>query len=95
MSPEASSKAEVLRRLRCTEGHLRGIMAMVERGDDCLLVIRQISAVQGALREITDLVWRCHLRHNLGQRLRAAADDAARQADCVAEVTALYQSLLR
>lgn len=97
MSPEASSKAsskaDVLRRLHCAEGQLRGIRAMVERGDHCLLILRQTNAVQGALREVTRLVWRDHLRHDLGQHLCAAAGDPARQAEWVAEVTTLYESL--
>lgn len=44
------SKADLLRRLRCAEGHLRGIAAMIERGADCQSVVHQILAVQAALR---------------------------------------------
>ena len=93
MFPEASSKAEVLRRLHCAEGQLRGIRAMVERGDHCLPILIQANAVQGALREITRLIWRDYLHHHLSQRLCAAARDPVRQAEWVAEVTTLYESL--
>ncbi len=40
-----------IRRLKTAEGHLRGIQRMLEEDAYCIDVIRQIQAVQAALRE--------------------------------------------
>jgi len=50
-----------LRRLRTVEGHLRGIIRMVEQGDNCLDVLRQIKAVEGALNKVSSHVMENHL----------------------------------
>ena len=55
------AKEDVIRRLRCAEGHTRGVTRMVESGADCLAVVRQINAVQGALDKVAQLVLREHL----------------------------------
>ena len=36
-------------RLRCIEGQVRGLQRMVEEGRDCIDVLTQVRAVQGAL----------------------------------------------
>ncbi|MEA5078573.1 MAG: metal-sensitive transcriptional regulator [Anaerolineaceae bacterium] len=50
-----------LDRLRTIEGHIRGIERMVENGDYCIDVIRQIQAVQAALNKVTSTVLDNHL----------------------------------
>ncbi|MEE9216413.1 MAG: metal-sensitive transcriptional regulator [Anaerolineales bacterium] len=55
------AQKDVIRRLRCAEGHTRGVTRMVESGADCLAVVRQINAVQGALAKVAQLVLREHL----------------------------------
>ena len=55
------AQEDVIRRLRCAEGHTRGVTRMVESGADCLAVVRQINAVQGALDKVAQLVLREHL----------------------------------
>ncbi|MBI5350833.1 MAG: metal-sensitive transcriptional regulator, partial [Chloroflexi bacterium] len=40
------SKVNIVRRLHCAEGHLRGVTMMVERDDDCVNIVQQICAVQ-------------------------------------------------
>ena len=46
---EPGARTDVLNRLRRAEGQLRGIQRMVERGEDCLKVAQQFSAVRRAL----------------------------------------------
>jgi len=50
-----------LRRLKTISGHLRGIERMVEEGEYCIDVIRQIQAVQAALNKVSSLILQDHL----------------------------------
>ncbi len=54
-----SNKALV--RLRTIEGHLKGIARMVENGDYCIDIIRQIQAVQSALNKVSSVILEDHL----------------------------------
>ena len=52
---------KVLVRLRTIEGHLKGITRMVENGDYCIDIIRQIQAVQSALNKVSSVILDDHL----------------------------------
>lgn len=52
---------EALRRLKTTEGHLRGIQRMLEEDAYCIDIIRQIQAVQAALNKVTKQILEEHL----------------------------------
>lgn len=47
---QTQSQVEILRRLSSAEGHLKGVIEMVEAGRPCGLVLQQLSAVQSILR---------------------------------------------
>lgn len=87
----SGSKTELLGRLRCAEGHLRGIVAMIEGGADCRSVIHQIGAVQGALREVNRLIVTHHLTACLGELLDNTDLDPAAREHYLAEVVSLYE----
>ena len=57
----AEDRAELLRRLKSIEGHIRGITRMVEEDRPCMAVLQQIRAVQGSLKQIQLLLLRQHL----------------------------------
>ncbi len=42
-----------IRRLKTVEGHLRGVIRMVEEDAYCIDVIRQIQAVEAALNKVS------------------------------------------
>jgi DNA-binding FrmR family transcriptional regulator len=50
-----------LRRLKTIEGHLRGIIRMVEEDAYCIDVIRQIQAVEAALNKVSAQILEGHL----------------------------------
>lgn len=50
-----------LRRLKTVEGHLRGIIRMVEEDAYCIDVIRQIQAVEAALNKVSAQILENHL----------------------------------
>jgi DNA-binding FrmR family transcriptional regulator len=52
---------DTLRRLKTIEGHLRGIIRMVEEDAYCIDVIRQIQAVEGALSKVSTKILEGHL----------------------------------
>lgn len=51
-----------LQRLKTIEGHLRGIIRMVEEDAYCIDVIRQIQAVEGALNKVSTRILEEHLK---------------------------------
>ncbi|GMV33915.1 MAG: transcriptional regulator [Chloroflexi bacterium] len=50
-----------LRRLKTVEGHLRGVIRMVEEDAYCIDVIRQIQAVEAALNKVSAKILEEHL----------------------------------
>lgn len=50
-----------IRRLKTVEGHLRGIIRMVEEDAYCIDVIRQIQAVEAALNKVSSRILEDHL----------------------------------
>lgn len=50
-----------LQRLKTTEGHLRGVIRMLEEDAYCIDVIRQIQAVEAALNKVSGMILDQHL----------------------------------
>jgi DNA-binding FrmR family transcriptional regulator len=50
-----------IRRLKTIEGHLRGVIRMVEEDAYCIDVIRQIQAVDAALNKVNAQILENHL----------------------------------
>jgi CsoR family transcriptional regulator, copper-sensing transcriptional repressor len=50
-----------IRRLKTIEGHLRGVICMVEEDTYCIDVIRQIQAVEAALNKVSAKILEDHL----------------------------------
>lgn len=50
-----------VRRLKTIEGHLRGVIRMLEDDAYCIDVIRQIQAVEAALNKVSGLILDQHL----------------------------------
>ena len=56
-----SDSDTVLRRLKTVEGHLRGVIRMVEEDAYCIDVIRQIQAIEAALNKVSSKILEDHL----------------------------------
>lgn len=74
-------KAANLTRLRRIEGQIRGIHEMVDRDCYCADVLRQLSAVQQALRAVGRELIRNHVRHCATKAIHAGGVDAAAMYD--------------
>jgi len=84
-------RANLVGRLRCAAGHLRGIAAMVEGGADCESLVRQTRAVQAALGRVNCLILKHHLETCVREALSSA--DSATSDKCLSEIASLYQLL--
>ena len=56
------TKADVARRLKKAEGQVAGLLRMVEGGQYCVDVLRQVAAVQGALAQTSRIILGSHLK---------------------------------
>jgi len=56
---EPNPHADIIRRLRCTAGHLNAVIEMAESGQPCEQVLHQLNAVQSALRSTGIKIIRC------------------------------------
>lgn len=50
-----------IRRLKTVEGHLRGVIRMVQEDAYCIDVIRQIQAIESALNKVSTQILEGHL----------------------------------
>ena len=50
-----------IRRLKTVEGHLRGVIRMLEEDAYCIDVIRQIQAIESALNKVSSRILEDHL----------------------------------
>lgn len=77
--------ADIVRRLKSVEGHVRGVQGMVEEGAYCIDVVNQIVAIQRALKKVSGLV--------LDGHLHACVTDAMRGPDAAARERVLRELL--
>lgn len=66
-----STNQILLNQLKTARGHLDGVLRMVERDEYCPDVMKQLSAVQGALERANRLVLRNHLETCVATAMRA------------------------
>lgn len=68
---DPAGKQRILARLRSAEGHVRGVLEMVEKDQYCIDVIRQAKAVQSALEKVNALLLERHLHHCVSRAIRS------------------------
>lgn len=61
MEEEIMEHDSTIRRLKTVEGHLRGVIRMVEEDAYCIDVIRQIQAIEAALGKVSSRILEEHL----------------------------------
>ncbi len=83
-------RQRILARLRSVEGHVRGVIEMVERDAYCIDVLRQTGAVQSALGGVDRLLLERHLHHCVSRALRS--QDAAEKDRVLAELLEVFQA---
>ena len=64
LDPEVRRDASL--RLKSVKGHVEGVLRMLDDPSVyCVDVLKQVSAVQGALRKVSDAVLRAHMRDHV------------------------------
>ena len=79
-----------LKRLKNVEGHVHGVVRMVEEGAYCIDVIRQIQAVQSALNKVSTMILEEHLNSCLTTVVRG--DDPDERERVLHEITAVFDA---
>jgi DNA-binding FrmR family transcriptional regulator len=78
-----------LRRLKTIEGHLRGIIRMVEGDQYCIDVIRQIQAVEAALNKVSTQILENHLSSCVTTAIRGSSPRARERV--LKEITEVFE----
>lgn len=86
----ADTKADIVRRLKSVEGHVRGIERMVEEDAYCVDVVNQILAVQRALKKVSGLVLDQHLHSCVTHAIRGG--DAAAKERVLGELLEVFEA---
>jgi CsoR family transcriptional regulator, copper-sensing transcriptional repressor len=82
-----------LARLKTIEGHVRGIEKMVENGEYCIDVIKQIQAVQAALNKVSTSILDGHLNSCLVTAIRG--DDVKERERVLHEIAEIYDTAMK
>ena len=63
---DPATRQDASRRLKSVRGHVEGVLRMLDDPDVyCVDVLKQVSAVQGALRKVSESVLRSHMRDHV------------------------------
>ncbi len=83
------NQENTLRRLKTVEGHLRGVIRMVEQDEYCIDVIRQIQAVEAALNKVSTQILENHLNSCVTTAIRGS--DAGERERVLKEITEVFE----
>jgi DNA-binding FrmR family transcriptional regulator len=81
---------DALKRLKTVEGHMRGIIRMVEQDAYCIDVIRQIQAVEAALNKVSTGILADHLNSCVITAIKG--DDPAERERVLKEITTVFEA---
>lgn len=87
---EHGNTADVLRRLKSVEGHVRGVQRMVDEGAYCIDVVNQIVAIQRALKKVSGLVLDDHLHACVTDAMQGT--DAGARERVLGELVQVYEA---
>ena len=81
------SHPEIIQRLKRAEGHLRGTIAMIERGRPCLELAQQLHAVEKAVANAKRTLIHDHIDHCLEHAAGGAPAKARHAIEEFREIT--------
>lgn len=71
----AETKQEAIRRLKYAQGHLSGILSMVDQEKYCVDVLKQLFAVRKALEKVETVLLDGHLNTCVVEGIQAGKQD--------------------
>ncbi len=81
---------QTIKRLKTIEGHLGGIIRMVDDDAYCIDIIRQIQAVQSALNKVTTGILENHLNSCVTTAIKG--DDPKERERVLKEITDVFET---
>ena len=91
---DADTKAKALGRLRRIEGQVQGIQRMVEEDKYCVDILLQLSAVQGALTQVSRLLLARHIESCVKEALTSGTkEDRGRKIEELVDVCSRFGRL--
>ena len=87
--PTQATRTQILNRLKSVDGHLRGVIKMVEEDVYCMDVIKQLQAVQGAIGRVNTLLLQDHLQTCVTTAIRG--DEAGERERVIGELLGLFE----
>jgi DNA-binding FrmR family transcriptional regulator len=78
-----------IRRLKTVEGHMRGVIRMVEEDAYCIDVIRQIQAVEAALNKVSAQILEDHLNSCVTTAIKG--NDPKERERVLKEITEVFE----
>lgn len=78
-----------LRRLKIIEGHLRGVIRMVEEDKYCIDIIRQIQAIDSALSKVSTQILQNHLNSCVTDAIQGS--DPKERERVLKEITEVFE----
>jgi len=87
------AKADLKRRLKTIEGHIRGVQRMVDEDAYCIDIIHQARAIQSALDRFNSALLAQHLQSCVTSALRSS-DERERQR-VLEELLSVFDALAR
>ena len=87
--PTPQGRDSVLNRLKSVDGHLRGVIKMVEEDAYCMDVIKQLQAVQSAICRVNALLLQDHLNSCVTTAIRGKVP--AERERVIGELLALFE----
>ena len=79
---------QTMKRLKTIEGHLRGVIRMVDEDAYCIDIIRQIQAIQAALNKVSGGILENHLNSCVTTAIQG--DDAGERQRVLKEITEVF-----
>lgn len=88
---DPETKHRTLARLRRIEGQVQGVQRMVEEEKYCVDVMLQISAIQGALEQVSKMLMHRHIESCVMDSMKAGSDqERAKKIEELIEVFSRY-----
>ena len=88
---DAETKHQALARLRRIEGQIQGVRRMVEEEKYCVDIMLQISAIQGALGQVSKLLMARHIESCVLDSVKAGTErERARKIEELIDVCSRY-----
>jgi DNA-binding FrmR family transcriptional regulator len=81
---------EAAKRLKTVEGHIAGIRRMIDDGEYCIDVIRQIHAVNAALNKVSKIILEEHMNSCMITAVRG--DDQAERERVLNEIAEVFDA---